>query len=78
VPLTEEQLQEIAKKEKYLQHKEQLLEKRKALRNDLSYAQDRVEEGLIEEERERLAAKIRSLAAKIREIETWETEAKIG
>ena len=75
--LTEEQLQEIAKKEEYLQQKEQLLQKRKALLHDLAYAQDKVEEGLIEEERERLAAKIKTLAENIREIETWEAKVTV-
>ncbi len=70
--LTEEQLQEIAKKADYLAQKERLLSKRKALLTDLEHAQDNVEEGFICEERERLAAQIKTLAENIRQIEAWE------
>jgi len=70
--LTEEQLQEIAKKADYLAQKERLLSKRKALLDDLEHAQDNVEEGLIREERERLAGQIKTLAENIRQIEAWE------
>ncbi|MCF6207211.1 MAG: hypothetical protein L3J47_10020 [Sulfurovum sp.] len=72
MPLTEEQRQEIAKKEEYIALKEKLLTKRKSLQLDLEHAQDTVEEGLIEEERERLAQQIKTLAANIRQIEEWE------
>jgi phenylalanyl-tRNA synthetase beta subunit len=70
--LTEEQRLEIEKKADYLAQKEQLLAKRKSLLHDLEHAQDSVEEGLILEERERLAEKIKTLAANLRQIEAWE------
>ena len=70
--LSEEQLQEIGKKAEYITLKEKLLAKRKALLTDLEHAQDVVEEGLIEEERDRLAKKIKTLVANLKQIEEWE------
>ena len=71
-PLTQEQMNEIAKKAEYEAQKERLVKKRKALLADLEYAQDSLEEGLIEEERARLAKDIKTLVANLKQIEAWE------
>jgi ABC-type methionine transport system ATPase subunit len=71
-PLTQEQMNEIAKKAEYEAQKERLVKKRKALLADLEYAQDSLEEGLIEEERARLAKDIKTLVANLKQIESWE------
>ncbi len=76
MPFTQEQQQEIAKKTDYTAQKERLLKKRKALLDALAYAENDVEEGLIKEERDRLAVTIKELAAKLRQIELWESEAE--
>jgi len=76
MPFTQEQQQEIAKKTDYTAQKERLLKKRKALLDALAYAENDVEEGLIKEERDRLAVTIKELAAKLRQIELWEAEAE--
>jgi len=73
---TQEQQQEIAQKADYTARKERLLKKRKALLDALAYAENDVEEGLIKEERDRLAVTIKELAAKLRQIELWESEAE--
>jgi len=77
MPFTQEQQQEIAKKTDYTAQKERLLKKRKALLDALAYAENNVEEGLIKEERDRLAVTIKELAAKLRQIELWEAEAEV-
>jgi len=71
-PLTQEQRDEIAKKAEYEAQKERLVKQRKALLVELEHAQDSVEEGLIEEERERLAKDIKTLVANLKQIEAWE------
>jgi len=71
--LTEEQQAQIAQKETLLAEKEQLVIKRKALAEELAYAESDMEEGLIQEERDALATRIKALASKLREIEEWET-----
>ena len=76
MPFTQEQQQEIAKKTDYTAQKERLLKKRKALLDALAYAENDVEEGLIKEERDRLAVTIKELAAKLRQIELWEADAE--
>ncbi|SFV90400.1 hypothetical protein MNB_SV-4-754 [hydrothermal vent metagenome] len=72
--LTQEQMEEIAKKETYIAKKEELLKQRKALLHDLEYAENDMEEGLIQEKREHLAKEIKILASKIRKIESFEVQ----
>jgi len=71
--LTEEQLAEIAKKEDYISEKTMLVEQRKALLEELEFAENDMEEGLIVEQRDVLAVQIKALATKVRQIEEWET-----
>ena len=71
--LTEEQLAEIAKKEDYISEKNKLITQRKALLEELSFAENDMEEGLIVEQRDVLAVKIKTLASRLREIEAWES-----
>jgi len=52
--------------------KEKLLTHYKSLEPELEYAMDDVEKGHIESQRERLAKKIKVLAAQIREYESTE------
>jgi len=69
---TDEQKAEIANKAQYIETKEKLLKKYKDLGEALDFAIDDVEKGLAEEKREQLAIKIKSLSAKVREIEAME------
>jgi len=70
---TEEQLAEIAKKEEYLSEKTKLVAQRKALLEELEFAENDMEEGLIQEKRDALATHIKALASRLRQIEEWET-----
>ena len=65
----EEQLLEYEKR------KAALLNTYRTLKNDLEYAVDNVEEGLIKAKREKLARQIKSLSAKISELESEESSA---
>jgi diacylglycerol kinase family enzyme len=73
--LTEEQKSEIDKKSEYIDQKAKLLKEYKSYEINLEYADDEWEEDLIMQTREKLAAQIKALGAKIREIESWEAEA---
>ena len=65
----EEQLAEYEKR------KAALLKTYRNLKEDLEYAVDNVEEGLIKAKREKLARQIKSLSAKISELESEESSA---
>ena len=71
---TEKEIQTLKRedKEKYLHEKEKHLKQYKALAEELEYAVDDVEYGFIQNRRERLAAKIKSLSDLLREIESME------
>ncbi len=69
VKLTDEQKLDIENKETYEIEKAELLKVYKSYAEDLEYANDTLEESWINEKREKLAVKIKSLAAKLREIE---------
>jgi len=71
--LTEEQLAKIAKKDEYEALKKKLVQKRKKMLEDIEFAENDFDEYLIEQEREKLAKEIKTLAANLREIKEWET-----
>ena len=73
--LTDEQIIEIEKKPEYVEEKAKLLKEYKSYEQNLEYADDEFEEDLIMQEREKLAARIKGLGTKIREIETLEGQA---
>ena len=73
--LTDEQKTEIENKETYIEEKAALLKEYKSYAENLEYADDEFEEDLIMQKREKLAVQIKSLGAKIREIESFKTEA---
>jgi hypothetical protein len=73
--LTEEQRLKIEKKADYLAEKKALVTQRKALLEELEYAESDMEEGLILEKRDALAVQIKTLADTIRQIEAWEADA---
>jgi len=70
--LTEEQLAKIAKKDEYEALKKRLVQKRKKMLEDIEFAENDFDEYLIEQEREKLAKEIKTLAANLREIKEWE------
>ena len=71
-PLTDEQKVELKNKNLYIEQKSKLLDTYKSYAKDLEYVDNNVDKGLIVEKREKLALEIKSLASKIREIETLE------
>ena len=71
--LTDEQKSELVNREKYEALKAELLKEYKSYTKDLEYAEDTFDEGQILEKREKLAVQIKSLGAKLREIEATET-----
>ena len=73
--LTDEQKTEVEKKSEYIELKAELLKEYKSYEQNLEYADDEFEEGLILKEREKLATRIKRLGAKIREIESLEMQA---
>jgi hypothetical protein len=73
--LAEEQRLKIEKKADYLAEKKALVTQRKALLEELEYAESDMEEGLILEKRDALAVQIKTLADTIRQIEAWEADA---
>ncbi len=70
--LTDEQKIEIENKETYIEQKAELLKEYKSYAENLEFADDEFEEDLIMQKREKLAVQIKSLGAKIREIESLE------
>ena len=73
--LTDEEKTEVEKKPEYIALKAELLKEYKSYEQNLEYADDEFEEDLIMQEREKLAARIKGLGTKIREIETLEGQA---
>ncbi len=73
--LTDEQKRELEKKPEYIELKAELLKEYKSYQQNLEYAEDEFEEGLILQKREKLATQIKGLGEKIREIETLESQA---
>jgi hypothetical protein len=73
--LTDEQKTELEKKPEYVEQKAELLKEYKSYEQNLEYADDEFEEDLILQKREKLATQIKELGAKIREIETLESQA---
>ena len=73
--LTDEEKIEIDKKVEYVEQKTKLLKEYKSYEQNLEYADDEFEEGLILQKREKLAVQIKALGAKIREIESLEMQA---
>ncbi len=73
--LTDEQKLDIENKEKYEALKEKLLKEYKSYAENLEYADDEFEEDIINQKREKLAAQIKDLGARIRGIESLETQA---
>ena len=73
--LTDEQKTELEKKTEYVDLKAELLKEYKSYEQNLEYADDEFEEDLILQKREKLAKQIKELGAKIREIETLESQA---
>jgi len=70
--LTDEEQFARDNKKKYSEEKELLLKKYKALAEKLEYALDDVEEGAIKSKRDKLAKKIKTLSATLRDIESYE------
>jgi len=70
--LTDEQKITLGNKKKYLTLKKNLLKNYHAYADELEYAIDDVEEGLIRAKREKLAKEIKALSDTLREIESLE------
>ena len=73
--LTDEQNIEIEKKSTYIEEKATLLKEYKSYAENIEFADDEFEEDMIMQKREKLAVQIKDLGAKIREIESLETQA---
>lgn len=73
--LTDEQKIEIEKKPEYIELKAELLKEYKSYEQNLEYADDKFEEDIILQEREKLATRIKGLGAKIRDIDNLEGKA---
>jgi len=69
---TDEEKIELENKEEYIATKVKLLKEYKSHEEDLEFADDDFEEGLIQNKRDKLSVKIKSLSAKLREIESLE------
>jgi hypothetical protein len=67
--LTDEQKNDIENKEKYKVLKVELLKEYKEYAEQLEYIDNTFEEDIINQKREKLAKEIKSLGAKLREIE---------
>jgi ribosome-binding protein aMBF1 (putative translation factor) len=72
--LTDEEKTEVSNKNLYIKQKAKLLHTYKSYAQDLEYVQNNYDKGFIVEKREKLALQIKTLGAKIREIETIEAE----
>ncbi len=71
--LTDEEKIEIENRPKYETLKSTLLKEYKSYQENLEYADDEFEEGLIMQKREKLAVQIRELGTKIRAINSLES-----
>jgi len=73
--LTDDQAMELENKHRYVALKAELLKEYKSYEGNLEFADDEFEENLILEKRNTLAVQIKSLGEKIRDIESFETNA---
>ena len=73
--VSEEQNIEIENREKYIEEKAELLKEYKSYEENIEFADDEFEEGLILDKRNKLAVQIKALGEKIREIESLEAKA---
>ena len=73
--VSEEQNIEIENREKYIEEKAELLKEYKSYEENIEFADDEFEEGLILDKRNKLAVQIKALGAKIRDIESLESKA---
>ena len=71
---TDEQKSELENKDTYIELKAKLLKEYKSYEENLEYADDEFEEGLILQKREKLAIQIKDLASKLREIDALEIQ----
>jgi len=71
---TDEQKIDIENREKYEALKEELLKEYKSYAENLEYADDEFEEDIINQKREKLAAQIKGIGVKLREIKALETD----
>ena len=71
---TDEQKIDIENREKYEALKEELLKEYKSYAENLEYADDEFEEDMINQKREKLAAQIKGIGVKLREIKALETD----
>jgi hypothetical protein len=71
---TDEQKTDIENREKYEALKEELLKEYKSYAENLEYADDEFEEDMINQKREKLAAQIKGIGVKLREIKALETD----
>lgn len=69
---TDEEKIELENKEEYIATKVKLLKEYKSYEEDLEFADDDFEEGLIQNKRDKLSVKIKSLSEKLRQIESLE------
>ncbi len=69
---TDEEKTELENKEEYIATKVKLLKEYKSYEEDLEFADDDFEEGLIQNKRDKLSVKIKSLSEKLRQIESLE------
>ncbi|MEA1953908.1 MAG: hypothetical protein U9O24_05915 [Campylobacterota bacterium] len=74
-PSTEEEKTPLEIKNEYIEEKAQLLKEYKSYEQNLEFADDEFEESLIVQTRDKLTVQIKSLGAKIREMEAVETQA---
>ncbi len=73
--LSDEQKTQLEKKAEYIELKAKLLKEYKSYEQNLENAYDEYEKYLIMQKREKLAAQIRDLGAKVRELESLEGKA---
>jgi len=69
---TDEEKIELEKKQEYITTKEKLLKEYKSYEEDLEFADDDFEEGLIQNKRDKLSVEIKNLSEKLRNIESLE------
>ncbi len=69
---TDEEKIELENKEEYIATKVKLLKEYKSYEEDLEFADDDFEEGLIQNKRDKLSVEIKNLSEKLRNIESLE------
>jgi hypothetical protein len=70
--LTQEEQEQVDNKNLYIEQKVNFLAQYKKHKDELEFADDDFEEGIIEEKRAKLAFKIKDLNSKLKEIESLE------